>query len=282
MNTIEKVEVEALYNMPFDMEICGRLYYQAKELLLSRGFNLFKPNDEVRDKFINTLLDVMIKFTAMKYHLENYEKHELKHIVRLRADCSDNEHIAYKTYELLYELEAFLFQMKSALDLSVKLVAVLFPNRFQTKTFGKKGENLIKGLRSFKEQKDTKTEVVDSIISMIRDDQETWLKQAVNLRDTLSHYKTIAGYHYQAKAIGSEIEIIYPKISGLIAIEYMKFTYSNSLEFVQDFMCLMIELFMPSNLGVSSILKQHVSVGEPLNQYIKFGINIKTTEVKKA
>jgi hypothetical protein len=282
MKTIEKVEFEALRNMPFDMEICGRLYYQAKELLLSQGFNLFNQNDEVRDKFINTLLDVMIKFTAMKYHLESYEKHELKLIERLKADCSDNEHIAYKGYELLYELEAFLFQMKSALDLSVKLVAVLFPNRFQTKTFGDKGEKLIKGLNSFKEQKGTKTEVVNSIISMIREDQETWLRQAVSLRDTLSHYKTIAGYHYQAKAVGTEIEIIYPKISGLIAIEYMKVTYSNSLEFVQDFMCLMIELFMPSKLGISSILKEHVSVGEPLNQYIKFGINIETTEVKKA
>jgi hypothetical protein len=78
--------------------------------------------------------------------------------------------------------------MKSALDLAVKFLEVLFPHRFKTKTFGDMGEDLIKGLEKFKKDKNAKKEIVDSIISMIRDDQTTWLKQAITLRSSLNPF----------------------------------------------------------------------------------------------
>lgn len=42
MDKIGKAEIDALLKMPFDIEIMGRLYYQARELLLSQGFDFYK------------------------------------------------------------------------------------------------------------------------------------------------------------------------------------------------------------------------------------------------
>lgn len=282
MDKIGKAEFDALLKMPFDLEIMGRLYYQARELLLSRGFDIFKPKEEEPDKFISILLDVIIKISAMKYHLRNYEQHEALCIEELKGKCGASSHISLKAYELLFELEAFMFQMKSALDLAVKFLEVLFPHRFKTMTFGEKGEDLIKGLEKFKKDKNAKKEIVDSIISMIKEDQKSWLKQAITLRTTLAHFKTIAGYNYQAKNNGEEWEIIIPKIAGLNVLPYMQTTYSNCLECIQDFMSLVIGMFLPKGFTVGVRNTNISNVGEPLNQYIKFALVINTPPVDSA
>src|SRR4030042_4092505 len=175
MDKISKAELDAFLKMPFDLEIMGRPYYQAGEFLLGYAFDVFKPKTQERDKFISILLYVIIKISAMKYHLKNYEQHETLCIEQLKAKCGPNSHISLQAYELLFELEAFMFQMKSALDLAVKFLEVFFPHRFKTKTFGDMGEDLIKGLEKFKKDKKAKKEIVDLIISMIRDDQTSWL-----------------------------------------------------------------------------------------------------------
>ena len=278
MDKIGEAELDALSKMPFDLEIMGRLYYQARELLLSHGFDFFKPKEDERDKFISILVDVVIKISAMKYHLKNYEQHETICIEQLKARCGANSHISLNAYELLFELEAFMFQMKSALDLAVKFIEVLFPHRFKTKTFGDMGEDLIKGLEKFKKDKNAKKEIVDSIILMIGDDQKSWLSQAITLRDSLNHFKTIAGYNYQAKKIGDRCEISVPRIAGLDVLTYMETTYSNCLEFIQDFMCLVIGMFLKGfTVGVRTTNVS--SFGEPLNQYIKFALDLTATSV---
>jgi hypothetical protein len=279
MDKIDQAEFDAILKMPFDIEIMGRLYYQARELLLNSGFDIFNPKAEEKYKFISILLDVMIKISAMKYHVKNYEDHEAICIEQIKGESSAKSHISIQAYGLLFELEAFMFQMKSVLDLSVKLIGALFPNRFKTKTFGDKGENLIRGLENFRNDKNAKKEIVDSIISMVKDDQNSWLEQAINLRDTLAHFKTIAGYNYQAKKMGDELEIIMPRIAGLNVLLYMKTTYSNCLELIQDFMCLVIGMFLPKGLTVSVRNFNVSSIGEPLNQYIKFALGLEMDTV---
>jgi hypothetical protein len=271
MDKIGKTEFDALSKMPFDLEIMGRLYYQAKKLLLSHGFDFFNPKVEEHDKFIAVLLDVMIKISAMQYHLKGYEQHEQLCIGQMKAQCRPDGHISLQAYELLFELEAFMFQMKSALDLAVKFLEALFPKRFKTKTFGDMGENLIKGLEKFKGDKNAKTEIVDSIISLIRDDQKAWLKQAITLRTSLNHFKTIAGYNYQAERNSDQWQITVPRIAGIDVLKYMQTIYANCLEFIQDFMCLVIGMFLPGQLTVGIRDTNTSGIGEPLGQYIRFG-----------
>jgi hypothetical protein len=271
MENIAKAEIDALLKMPFDLEIIGRLYYQARELWLSYGFDLFKPKKEERDRFISVLLDVTIKISAMQYHLKNYEQHEAFCIGQLKAKCRDKPYMSLQAHELLFELEAFMFQMKSALDIAVKFPEAFFPNRFKTKTFGDMGDDLIKGLEKYKKDKNCKKEIVDSIISMIKEDQQTWLKQAITLRTSLNHFKTIASYNYHARKKGKEWEIIVPRIARLNVLTYMKIIYSNCLEFIQDFMCLVIGMFLPKGVTVG-VRNSYVSGNkEPIEKYIKFG-----------
>jgi hypothetical protein len=61
----------------------------------------------------------------------------------------------------------------------------------------------------------------------------------------------------------------------------MQMTYSNCLEFIQDFMCLVIGMFLPKTLGVGVRNTSVSSVGEPLNKYIKYGIDINILDVEK-
>jgi hypothetical protein len=270
MNAICKAELDALLKMPFDLEIMGRLYYQASELWLSRGFDIFKPKEKERDRFISVLLDVTVKISAMQYHMNNYAQHEALCIQQLKTKCEDKPYVSLQAHELLFELEAFLFQMKSALDIAVKFPEALFPNRFKTKTFGDMGDDLIKGLEKFKKDKNSKKDIIDSIISTIRDDQKTWLKQAITLRTTINHFKTISGYNYQARKTGTEIEIIVPRIARLTVLTYMKRIYSNCLEFIQDFMCLVIGMFLPKGVTLGS-RDSYLSKDHPIEKYIKFG-----------
>lgn len=279
MNRIGKTEFEALSKMPFDLEIMGRLYYQAKELLLSQGFDFFKSKDEERDKFIAVLLNVMIKISAMQYHLKQYERYEQLCIEQMKAKCQPDDHISLQAYELLFELEAFMFQMKSALDLAVKFLEALFPKRFKTKTFGNMGEDLIKNLEKFKVDGNTKTEMVDAIIALIKDDQKAWLKQAITLRTSLNHFKTIAGYNYHAERKSDQWQITVPRIAGVDVLNYMKIIYTNCLEFIQDFMCLVIGMFMPKQLIVGIRDASTPNIGAPLGQYIRFGWGLATNNV---
>jgi hypothetical protein len=254
----------------------GRLYYQAKELLLSQGFDFFKPKEEERNTFIPILLNVMIKISAMQYHLKKYEQQEAFHIEQIKTKVDAERPIAMTAYDLLFELEAFLFQMKSALDLAVKFFKPLFPNRIKTKTFGSMGKNLIKGLEQFKKDKTAKKEIVDSIISMIKDDQKTWLKQAITLRNHLNHNYTIPGYGYQAHKYGNKWDIIGPRIEEIDVLTYMKMIYSNCLEFIQEFMCLVIGMFLPKPVYVGLKSSNISCIGEPFNQYIKYGWGLNT------
>ncbi len=271
-NTIGVTELNALLDMPFDLEIMGRIYWQAKELWLSQGFDLLHPKDHERDRFVSILLDVTIKLAAMQYHLNTYEQYEANCIEQMKVRCGLEPSISLKAYELLYELEAFMFQMKSALDLAAKFPEALFPKRFSTKTFGAHGKGIIKGLENFKKDKTAKTVIVDAMISMIRADQDAWLKQAISFRTTLSHFKTIAGYNYQAHKTGDTWQVVVPRIVGLEVHAYMKAVYSNCLEFIQEFMCLSIGLFLPAGIGVCMRGSSPSSVVEPLAQYIKYGV----------
>lgn len=61
-------------------------------------------------------------------------------------------------------------------------------------------------------------------------------------------------------------------IAGLNVLTYMKTTYSNCLEFIQDFMCLVIGMFLPKGLTIGIPETNVSSLGEPLKQYIKFAL----------
>ena len=119
---ISKAELETLINIPFDYEILGSLYYQAKEFHWIFNFPKSAEKGQKWDEFMKIIANVSMKIYAMKYHMGNYKKFESMCIQQLTDACLKNGEATLQGYELLYELEAFLFQIKSVLDMSVKFI----------------------------------------------------------------------------------------------------------------------------------------------------------------
>ena len=257
-----------IMNMPDDLEISGRFFWQAKELLGS-NFAVFLKDERQREHFTNVLMDTMLKCHAMKYHKEAYETIERDYIEFVRTGVDG----WYRSHIMLFELEAFLFQVKSSLDIGVKVLDLLFPKRFKTSTFEKKGSSLICGLKQYKKDSSAKGELVDKLIRLLQDDREAWLEQAITLRDTLSHFRTFAEFNYQCVRADGRESVVIPKVAGMEPVEYMALTYQNCIEFLQDFICIAVGLFLPPTFSVGvRASNQPASVGEPLAQYVKFGL----------
>lgn len=260
-----------LHNWPIEEEISGRLYMQALQFINAL-------NEKEKKDFLSLLMQVMVKVQSLKYHLNEYQNKEECHIQHVITE--NNPHVTVAALDLLYELEAFLFQLKSSLDLSVKFFDVLFPGRFRVQTFGNKGNDLIKGLEKFKKQRGVRVATVDSIISMIQEDQKKWLTTAVKLRDDVAHYKTFLDYHYRIQKDGEKTFVYPPVVSGMSVFEFMNLIYKNSLDFIQDFMCLAIELSLPAVFIVG--LTTDPLVEEPYKKYIKFGLGFNNLTAENA
>lgn len=266
-NTVTDSVARLLLNMPHGFEISGRLFWQARELL-GANFFLLGKDQKKHDAFANALLDTMLKCHAMEYHMANFKKKENRFLESIEA----GEDGIYRSHEMLFEFEAFLFQMKSALDIGVKIIGILLPGRFGVQTFGDKGEKLRRGLNQYGRDRSAKQDLVKALQELLADDREAWLEQAINLRDEIGHYRTFADFNYHAVNHGGARTIRKPTLCGMQPAEYMELVYKNCLEFLQDFICLSIGLVLPGSFTVGVRSDGPCSVGEPLASYIKFGL----------
>lgn len=258
-----------LLNMPADFEISGRIFWQLREILGDDFLLIGFFDEERKDKFTNVVLDVMLKLHAMRHHMNNFKQIEEQYLKSIET----SEQGIFRTHRMLFEFEAFLFQLKSTLDITVKALGVLLPNRFPVKTFRDKGEALCASLEKYKHDKTCKTDLADDLIGVIRDDREAWLEHAISLRDDIGHYRTLAEFNYHAVNHGTTRKITKPKIGGMPPLEYMQITFQNCIEFVQDFLCIAVAMAIPSQFSLSGA---NPSIGEPIAQYIKYGLGIRS------
>lgn len=256
-----------LLNMPPGVEIGGRFFWQARELL-GPNFFLLGKDQKKHDAFTNALLDTMLKCHAMAYHMSNFKEKERRFLEGIEA----NGEGIFRSHEMLFELEAFLFQLKSALDIGVKIIGILLPGRFRVQTFGGKGDTLMRGLNQYAHDHSAKQELVKGLQELLANDREAWLEQAINLRDEIGHYRTFADFNYHAVNHVDTRTIRKPRVCGMPPVEYMELVYKNCLEFLQDFICLSIGLALPASFTVGVRSGGVCSVGEPLAFYIKFGL----------
>jgi hypothetical protein len=138
---------DKLMNYPEEFaEIDGRIYLQT-QLILPQG------NNQNLSKVVSILVfHVQYKLRSMLYHKDRFlgiEDHIIKSAIEEKSDKSR------VSDELFFEFEAFLFQTKSVLDMTIKILEHLFPGTFEFGTFSNKGSKLIKNLEEYR--KNTKT-----------------------------------------------------------------------------------------------------------------------------
>lgn len=241
-------------------EIVGRIFLQSKLLMPDGDY----PESR---RFDNIIQDVVHKLYAMYYHKTNYTKIEQTHIEKLGNNIKEPFPM---TGDMSFEFEAFLFQTKSALDMTVKVLDVLFPGHFRAHTFENKGDKLIKNLEHFKrnslfrkgekilkdttqliELKENRNNTIDSIAGMLRNEKAAWLEKAINMRDIFAHYNVIKGSNFKvAKKEKGDVIMMLPLMNGLYPPAFMAAVFKNCLEFIQDLLCLVIDLWLPSNFQI--------------------------------
>lgn len=248
-------------------EIYGRIYLQAK-LLMPDG------NYPEISKITKILLnDVEHKLRGMLYHKYNYGNIENGIIAEALKVCKKESDKINVPDALLFEFEAFLFQTKSSLDLAIKILEVFFPGKFEVHTFENQGGRLMKNLERYKttiinkegnqvkdikrleKVKNIRYETIDNIINMLKNDKTVWLDKAINIRDTVSHYRgsgilSLHQYTFEVKDKDKCI-IKSPMILNVYPREFIDITYQNCIEFIQDFLCLSIELWLPPSFAVT-------------------------------
>lgn len=210
--------------------------------------------------------------------MNNYIEKEKIHIERISSEYEKNPHSRESAFDLLFEIEAFIFQTKSSLDIAVKIFNILFPGKFNLHTFHNKGADLVKKLTKLRTEfteESTKRETIDNIISLINKDRGHWLDIVVKFRDTVSHYRTLPEFFYWIEEKDNNRILHVPSFQNLPVFDFVKLIYQNCLEFIQDLLCLAVELFWSSRMriGLKPTYGKENS-NAPMEKFIKFGISI--------
>lgn len=257
-----------------DNEIIGRIYCQFCNLQIQNYLDV-----EIKGKIIECLVTLMSKLQTLKYHSERYSKLEDDLFVEAIKTFKENVSGTKISIELVSEIEAFLMQLKSCLDILVKiLIPTVGKDYIKTQTFGNKGEDIIKGLTNYKKKKDVNIYAIDELINLIKFDKERWLEGIINFRDTITHYSSLKDYYFRPiKDINGEAMAIRPTINGIDTKTFLNTLYHNTLEFCQDFISISLLLPLPKIFGLypSFPAQMNDSFGEA-GQYVKFSLNMFT------
>jgi hypothetical protein len=198
----------------------------------------------------------------MRYHLETYRALEeslyREHVELFQRDPKSNS----ECFELIFAFEGFMFQMKSALDMMVKILKIVqLKNQVQTSTYRNEGEDAIKGLAANKtalekliaEGKQVHGRLpglFQELITHIQSAQDTWLRDAVELRDIFSHYEAAKEFAFLPKEVApGKFDAVRPVFNrngqSLAPILYMESLFHSCAEFCQDFLCRAMNLNAP-------------------------------------
>lgn len=200
---------------------------------------------------------------------------------KFKKDANQN----IQAYELIFELEAFLYQCKSSLDIMVKILTpIVGPRVIKTQTFGNKGETTIKGLEQYKHNKSVNINAINAInrlIVLIKENQDAWLKIIIEMRDKLCHYTGLCNYLFIPKRLpNGDIVPEKPKIIQLMATDkFLNLVYNNNIQFQQDFFCMALSIRFPTGIDLMEanqmqILQDHNN--HEAAKYIKYSVGMRS------
>jgi hypothetical protein len=184
-------------------------------------------------KRINKLVH---KLSALQFHtnlFKSFEKNtETNYTKYLAANTTMNK--IYDDPHLIFNVESFLFQSKSCLDVFAQMIAYIF--KFKISTYGRDGDDLIKILKQ--EPSKNHPEHAKQVIEIIQKNR-IWVKELIDMRDEVTHYSDLEGLScFLIKMSGENDKvatIYYPAMtSGERVSKYMDKTWSNICHLIRE------------------------------------------------
>ncbi len=223
-----------------DEEIGNRVLLQAMSLQPDTYLGKEKAG-----LLLEKLLEVAKKLERVKYHLGRCKEMVAEAI----AEAEDVGGIAThsdQTTGIEAEVEAFLMQGKSCLDLLVKILAPIAS--INAATFGDKGNKLIEALENNVPAK--KQDRAVHLVNLVKNDQE-WLEPFIDERDTVAHFKALWSTGLRVTNRDGQRFVDEPRDrDGASFRQKLKVLYFNLLTFTEDFVALAIHLGMPGGLTI--------------------------------
>lgn len=174
------------------------------------------------------------KLYAVMYHINNFISEEQSQVQKFKEDYTPPSGVQMHTENpvLIYEMESFLFQVKSSLDiLTVSLLNKLFGLKL-----GSFGTDMVIDALEKNENKIGRSKVnkLKSIIEKNKD----WIEELTEMRVQVTHYSDLEGFlcFLEMPFRGEEeCSIYYPSMpDGTRAKEYMNSVWKKLLSFYKS------------------------------------------------
>lgn len=126
-----------------DEEIVGRIYLQYSDLIRLMG----DLPESIRTKLDKTIKSLLTILSAINYHNSNFLKYEEKAINEAKNLLENKQNqIINENYEMIFEVEALLFQLKCSLDLLAKFLYDILEEEYKRIAYYEGGDDLIRKL----------------------------------------------------------------------------------------------------------------------------------------
>lgn len=190
-----------------------------------------KQNQRLSEK----LFDCRHKLHAVRYHLHTLKTEISECIKEFEKSYSAGTGIAQEMENprLVYETEAFLFQVKSSLDLLAQTLGCVIPPLSSVRTFRSK---MIDGV------KQAGGTVISALLAngfeklsdVFETHRKAWIQELVEMRDTITHYSQLRNFHSfieEPYMGGGQVTIHYPTMpSGTRVDTYCQTVYDALLD----------------------------------------------------
>jgi hypothetical protein len=174
------------------------------------------------------------KLYAVRYHMDNFVSEEQSQVQKFKEDYTPPSGVQMnrKNPVLIYEMESFLFQVKSSLD----VLAVRFLNKLFGLKLGSFGtEKVIDTLK--KSENKIGRQKVNKLKSVIEKNKD-WLEEINEMRVQVTHYSDLEGFLcFLLMPFKGEEEctIYYPSMpDGTRATKYMDSVWKKLLSFYKS------------------------------------------------
>ncbi len=210
---------------------------------LLQEMNSLGLSDADRREFAERLGHVDHKLHAVKYHLDNYRQAERDKVAEFGADHKPPTGVQMVMEEprIMYEVESFLFQVKSCLDVLSRVIEPAF--RIRCHQFSDSGDAVINVLQS--NCPATLSAQAESMTKLIEDAQEAWIVELVEMRVQITHYSSLEGFNCFVEdpyTGGGIARIHYPTMPNTRrALEYCQDVWDQLLGFCDEFLKLAVE-----------------------------------------